>query len=186
MVVFIFLGSPWGCLDVEGWSQRRCDSIGGLLRASRLPPLGHGAPRNFGQPVQRSLRLHLRQEEIGRRLGKRHLQAGKKYNSPNTISHSSLPNLKITHQGLYTYQFTTKIELLGKDEFVFMLQVVQTVQECHSAGVIHRDIKDENILIDVRTNKTKLIDFGSGARLHEDTYTDFEGEHQLLSRLLKS
>jgi len=54
-------------------------------------------------------------------------------------------------------------------------QVVQTVQECHSAGVIHRDIKDENILIDVRTNKTKLIDFGSGARLHEDTYTDFEG-----------
>ena len=77
---------------------------------------------------------------------------------------------------IYVYQFTTKIELLGKDEFVFMLQVVQTVQECHSAGVIHRDIKDENILIDVRTNKTKLIDFGSGARLHEDTYTDFEGE----------
>ena len=101
MVVFIFVGSPWGCLDVEGWSQRRCDSIGGLLRASRLPPLGHGAPRNFGQPVQRSLRLHLRQEEIGRRLGQRHLQAGKKYNSPNTISHFSLPNLNITLRVIY-------------------------------------------------------------------------------------
>ena len=179
MVIFTFAGSPWGCLDVEGWSQRRCDSIGGLLRASRLPPPGHGAPRNFGQPVQRSLRLHLRQEEIGRRLGQRHLQAGKKYNSPNTISHFNLPNLNITLWVIY--QCTTKIELLGKGEFVFMLQVVQTVQECHSAGVIHRDIKDENILIDVRTNKTKLIDFGSGARLHEDTYTDFEGEQQLLS-----
>jgi len=54
-------------------------------------------------------------------------------------------------------------------------QVVRTVQECHEAGVIHRDIKDENILIDVKTHDTKLIDFGSGARLHEDTYTDFEG-----------
>lgn len=54
-------------------------------------------------------------------------------------------------------------------------QVVRTVQECHEAGVIHRDIKDENILIDVKTNNTKLIDFGSGARLHDDTYTDFEG-----------
>jgi len=54
-------------------------------------------------------------------------------------------------------------------------QTVETIAECHSARVIHRDIKDENILIDTKTNKIKLIDFGSGARLHDDIYTDFDG-----------
>jgi len=54
-------------------------------------------------------------------------------------------------------------------------QTVETIAQCHNSRVIHRDIKDENILIDVKTNKIKLIDFGSGARLHDDIYTDFDG-----------
>lgn len=54
-------------------------------------------------------------------------------------------------------------------------QIVETVDSCHAAGVIHRDIKDENILIDERHNKIKLIDFGSGDKYHEEIYTDFDG-----------
>merc|ERR1712038_751943 len=54
-------------------------------------------------------------------------------------------------------------------------QTVETIAQCHNSRVIHRDIKDETILIDVKTNKIKLIDFGSGARLHDDIYTDFDG-----------
>merc|ERR1712038_629608 len=54
-------------------------------------------------------------------------------------------------------------------------QIIETVQKIHAAGVIHRDIKDENILIDTQSRNVKIIDFGSGARLHDEVYTDFDG-----------
>lgn len=54
-------------------------------------------------------------------------------------------------------------------------QVVEAVQYCLAMGVVHRDVKDENILIDLKNNQIKLIDFGSGTFLHDGTYTEYEG-----------
>jgi serine/threonine protein kinase len=38
-------------------------------------------------------------------------------------------------------------------------QLVQAVEHCHKSGIFHRDIKLDNILIDVNTHEVKLLDF---------------------------
>ncbi|ETN81802.1 kinase domain protein [Necator americanus] len=56
----------------------------------------------------------------------------------------------------------------------YFRQVVDTVVACYRVNVIHRDIKDENLVVDMKNGLVKLIDFGSGAFYKEGPYTDFE------------
>merc|ERR1712222_25157 len=71
-------------------------------------------------------------------------------------------------------------ETLAKDLFK---QILQTIMDCHKRGIVHRDIKDENILIDLKTFRTKVIDFGSGAYIEDKVYHRFQapGSIHLLS-----
>uniref|UniRef100_A0A8D0AJZ9 Serine/threonine-protein kinase n=1 Tax=Sander lucioperca TaxID=283035 RepID=A0A8D0AJZ9_SANLU len=57
----------------------------------------------------------------------------------------------------------------------FFRQIVEGLRFLHAHGVVHRDIKDENIVVDTRTLDVKIIDFGSGAPLKETPYSEFEG-----------
>uniref|UniRef100_A0A8C2YVR5 Serine/threonine-protein kinase n=1 Tax=Cyclopterus lumpus TaxID=8103 RepID=A0A8C2YVR5_CYCLU len=57
----------------------------------------------------------------------------------------------------------------------FFRQVVEALRFLHAHGVVHRDIKDENIVVDTRTLEVTVVDFGSGAPLKETAYSEFEG-----------
>jgi serine/threonine protein kinase len=57
-------------------------------------------------------------------------------------------------------------------------QIVEIVITCIDLGIVHGDLKDENVLINRFTDKIKLIDFGSAMYYFESKkyyYTEFRG-----------
>ncbi|KAK3512829.1 hypothetical protein QTP70_026487 [Hemibagrus guttatus] len=56
-----------------------------------------------------------------------------------------------------------------------MLQVIRAVHHCCKRGVLHRDIKASNLLIDPETLQVKLIDFGCGDLLKDAPYENYFG-----------
>ena len=79
------------------------------------------------------------------------------------------------HKDLFDY-ITEKRRLEEREAGCIFRQVVEAVLYCEAKGIFHRDIKDENILLDTKTGQVKLLDFGSGTVLENTLYTDYEGE----------
>jgi serine/threonine protein kinase len=75
------------------------------------------------------------------------------------------------------FDFITEKGALNEDLAVkFFRQIVTTIIACHRHGVVHHDLKDENLLLDLKTGKLSLIDFGSGAFIKEEeqAFTEFD------------
>ncbi|CAM4535798.1 unnamed protein product [Leuciscus chuanchicus] len=57
----------------------------------------------------------------------------------------------------------------------FMRQVIYAAALCCSRGVLHRDIKMENLLVNTETLEVKLIDFGCGDLMKSSYYKNYSG-----------
>jgi len=59
----------------------------------------------------------------------------------------------------------------------FFTQILSACLDMKAKGVLHRDIKDENILVDLSTFELKLIDFGAGAHYTDEPLNTFHGKN---------
>ncbi|KAF6717626.1 Serine/threonine-protein kinase pim-2 [Oryzias melastigma] len=75
------------------------------------------------------------------------------------------------------HDYITSRVCLDEDESrCFLRQVVRALAHCHSCGVVHMDVKDDNLLLDPLKHELKLIDFGSAVFLEPDKeYSSFSG-----------
>ncbi|XP_073774347.1 serine/threonine-protein kinase pim-3-like isoform X2 [Danio rerio] len=56
-----------------------------------------------------------------------------------------------------------------------LVQLIAALKHCESRGVLHRDVKPENLLISTDCQDIKLLDFGCGDLLKRSAYKYFAG-----------
>jgi len=78
------------------------------------------------------------------------------------------------------FDYISEVGEPGLDEATshkFFCQVLRAVTNLRDRNVVHRDIKDENILVNLKTGNLAIIDFGSGCHANQDPLREFEGTH---------
>ncbi|XP_043088667.1 serine/threonine-protein kinase pim-3-like [Puntigrus tetrazona] len=57
-------------------------------------------------------------------------------------------------------------------------QLISALKHCESRGVLHRDVKPQNLLISTDSHEVKLLDFGCGDLVKDSAYRWFSGTLQ--------
>jgi len=115
-------------------------------------------------------------EEIKSRF-LREAQAVAKLNHPNIVTihdvseYQGRPFFVMEHVEGQSLHHFAHIKLLPLDTVIeYAIQICQGIGEAHRAGVIHRDIKTTNIIVDAK-GRARLLDFGLAAIAGDDRLT---------------
>lgn len=76
--------------------------------------------------------------------------------------------------GLDLFDYIETHEINEKEVQMIFYQVASAVGHLHRLGIVHRDLKDENIILD-ELGVVKLIDFGSAAYVRKGPFDVFVG-----------
>jgi tetratricopeptide (TPR) repeat protein len=78
-------------------------------------------------------------------------------------------------RGLPLDQYALEHFLSTRDRLALMIRICEAVHHAHQRGLIHRDLKPGNILVD-ETGQPKILDFGVARVIAEDTPLTFQTE----------
>jgi serine/threonine protein kinase len=131
---------------------------------------------------------------------KREVEAGHLLNHPNIVKFITYFHDELNYYIVFEYLPGTKnntdfcINFVGGDLFDFVsatyslsetavakifIQLVSAVAFCHSVGVVHLDIKLDNIIYNSLTGKASLIDFGLCRFIEgEDSFENIGGSFE--------
>jgi len=82
---------------------------------------------------------------------------------PSYIKNANISNIIQEYGGISLYDYKKKNkELLIEDIVPYYYQLLKSVKFLNDNGIVHRDIKDNNMIIDTHLKLLRLIDFGFG------------------------
>jgi serine/threonine protein kinase len=79
-------------------------------------------------------------------------------------------------EGSSLRQLLAKKAVSARDVLDFVPQIGEALQHAHESGIVHRDVKPENILVD-RRNRVRLVDFGLARLLGSRAPSGPEDQH---------
>jgi len=79
-------------------------------------------------------------------------------------------------KNLLVYGLEKLFRIKEKQLREILRQVIQIMTDIHSAGIYHQDLKHENVLIETKTGKISIIDFGAALLTESSPYKTFMGK----------
>ena len=123
------------------------------------------------------LSFHLSQDETSRARFTREAKAAAKLDHPNIVpvhevgEYQGRPFFAMAHiEGQSLREVIKQGKLTVSGAIDHCMQICEGLNEAHTAGVVHRDIKPGNIIIDTK-NKPRILDFGLATLSGEEKLT---------------